>query len=655
MTQASSQQTALPLVLSGPILRRTLSTEINLWLVTSVAIEPLLLLYADAAGEQALADSAATDSTLTATCHRAGGHCFIYNITAAYPNGLPQDQFIYYDLQLCIPEQHHEYSGQTVSLKAWGDSSLTYDDHLLPGFVIQSRIKNLLHGSCRKPHHNGEDGLALADRFCQHHLKTTPSDHPTRCQDFPALLILSGDQIYADDVAGPMLCVIHQLIALLDFPAETLNLTGISTSEQLYGDTSLLYARDALLPDTREATSAYDAIFGGARKPVFTSVHAKNHLITLAEVIAMYLLIWSPNCWALLAMQTPSGLAASNTERFKKETTQLKQFVAQLADVSRVMAHVPVAMIFDDHDVTDDWNLTAAWERAAYGNPLSSRIIGNTLIGYLLCQSWGNAPVQFSPLSDAVTQALAAPSSNAHRKLIETLTHYPQWGYTWPTTPLLKVLDTRTQRWRSERSPTKPSGLLDWESLCQLQQTLINEPSVLLVAPAPVFGVKLIETIQKVMTWLGQPLMVDAENWMAHKGTAHTLLHMFCHAKTPKHFVILSGDVHYSFVYKIRIRGEKSSPHIWQITSSGLRNTFPAVLLAWLDKLNRWLYSPASPLNWFTQRRHMRVQPYHPNPRVQGQRLVNQSGIGLVCLDEQGRPVKITQLTGQNEAVTFEP
>ncbi len=37
-------------------------------------------------------------------------------------------------------------------------------------------------------------------------------------------------------------------------------------------------------------------------------------------------------------------------------------------------------MIFDDHDITDDWNLSARWELTAYGHPFSRRIIGNALL-----------------------------------------------------------------------------------------------------------------------------------------------------------------------------------------------------------------------------------------------------------------------------------
>lgn len=658
MSRRISLTNAPPLVLSGPILRRTLSHEVNFWLVTSVAIAPHLQLFEDGQGQTLLDHTSTAGHKLHVTCHVASPRCFIYNLRAEYPDGLPQDQWLYYDLELCLRDPDHPEYGQTYSIRDWSHGQLTYANNALPGFIIKSYQNRVLHGSCRKPHHNSADGIVRADQLCE----TLLAHNPAEVTQFPGLMVLSGDQIYADDVAAPMLSTIHQLIHWLDFPSESLGLAGIERSEQLYGDHTLLYARDQLLPDAHSAennnTSAYDTIFGGARKPIFTSVHAKNHLISLAEVIAMYLLVWSPHCWSALPLTMPESLSEKQRERYEKELQALITFKNGLQSVNRVMAHVPTAMIFDDHDVTDDWNLTAAWERAAYGNPLSRRIIGNALIGYLLCQSWGNAPEQFADLSIQTSAALVDPGGNRHEHLIDTLIHFPHWGFSWQTRPLLKVLDTRTQRWRSERSPNRPSGLLDWESLSQLQQSLIHEPSVLLVAPAPVFGVKLIEAIQKIMTWFGQPLVVDAENWMAHSGTAHTLLHMFCHAQTPKHFVILSGDVHYSFVYRVRIRGEKSSPLIWQITSSGLRNNFPDKLLTILDRLNRWLYSPRSPLNWFTKRRQMHVQPYQPTPRRQGQRLVNRAGIGLVDLDDNGKPIKISQLCGEGETadeVTFLP
>jgi len=140
---------------------------------------------------------------------------------------------------------------------------------------------------------------------------------------------------------------------------------------------------------------------------------------------------------------------------------------------------------------------------------------------------------------------------------------------------------------------------------------------------------------------------------MAHSGTAHALFQIFRHAGTPQNFIILSGDVHYSFVYDVRLRNRPESPRIWQITSSGIKNEFPEKLLEWLDRLNRWLYSPRSPLNWFTKRRRMRITPRLPTGRDAGERLWNGSGIGLVVLDEKGAPAEIYQLDAMEGKTQF--
>ncbi|BBI47973.1 hypothetical protein HORIV_03940 [Vreelandella olivaria] len=194
---------------------------------------------------------------------------------------------------------------------------------------------------------------------------------------------------------------------------------------------------------------------------------------------------------------------------------------------------------------------------------------------------------------------------------------------------------------------------MDWEALMEMQQALMGFKSAVIVSPAPMFGVKLIEGIQKLFTLAGKPLVVDAENWMAHRGAANTLLQIWQHSKTPGNYVILSGDVHYSFVYDILVRRRKSAPHLWQITSSGIKNTFPKQLLNTFDRLNRWLYAPWSPLNWFTKRRKLSVHPRDPDRASAGERLWNASGIGLVTLDEKGHPIDIRQLDADGSEVVF--
>ena len=193
---------------------------------------------------------------------------------------------------------------------------------------------------------------------------------------------------------------------------------------------------------------------------------------------------------------------------------------------------------------------------------------------------------------------------------------------------------------------------MDWEELSEMQTELMGEPAVIMVSPAPIFGMKLIEVVQRIFTFFGHALTVDAENWMAHRGSANVILNIFRHRKTPQNFVILSGDVHYSFAYDVKLRFRKNSPDIWQITCSGFKNEFPQKLLTVFDRMNRWLYGVKSPLNFLTKRRSMKIIPRIP-AGFDDLRSLNSSGVGRVILDSSGKPKKISVLTAKGSEVEF--
>lgn len=644
----------LPLLLAGPVLRRVEAQRLVLWLATRAPVVLRLRL-----GERVLP----LPQTRTLA---AGGRLFHHLIEADLPEPLTPGIWTPYTLEVADAQAPGGWRDLLADVPG-----LCYPGHDRPGLRWEPRVAALLHGSCRKPHYRGGgDGLVEADRLLQRLLAGEAASA------WPSALVLTGDQIYADDVAGPMLRAIHQLAQRLALPDEVL--PGVApeapaTAQALVTHPMGYYRREHLLPRQAARSGLKDILFGGVAKPVFTTDHAHNHLIALSEVLCMYLLVWSPVPWQGLDLSPPPGLSARDRERerYAREAAALEDFVRGLPAVRRVMAHLPVAMIFDDHDITDDWNLSGEWETVAYGHPFSRRVIGNALLGYLLHQGWGNRPEAFEAVApgpadapDTLThlkRALAEPGSAAHDAAISHLLQFHQWHYVWPTEPALVVLDSRTHRWRSDLSSRQPSGLLDWESLTDLQHTLLDREAVLLVSSAPIFGVKLIETLQHLFSWAGRPLVVDAENWMGHAGAASAILNIFRHPRTPQHFVVLSGDVHYSFVYDVklrrrtRLRTGARSPDIWQICSSGLRNTFPSGLLALLDHGNRWLYSPRSPLNWFTRRRHLRVVPRKPEGLPHGRRLLDASGIGLVELDEHGRPWRIRSLLADGRDVAYVP
>lgn len=616
-------------MLAGPILRRLEPTRLVLWLVGSVPLNLTLLL--------APAGESSRKTPLDATCCRhvpVGRHACLHMIDITLNEPLPQDTVISYDLLAALD------NGIEANIAQWAP-------HLLhagadrPSMVLRSRADNILFGSCRKPHHPSRDGLARADALL--------ADHVADADMRPAMLMLCGDQVYADDVAGPMLAAIHAVIDRLGLYGEHLDGAVVADSQALYAHPAGYYHREDLLPAFKSNEALRERFFGGVEKPIFTTSSAHNHLVTLAEVMAMYLLVWSPVPWQLIQEPAMPALDDDHARQWNREKENLLGFRRDLPQAARQLAHVQTLMIFDDHDITDDWNLSAKWASTAYEHPFSRRIVGNALIAYMLCQGWGNRPDVFGAVLDDVTALTAATDgtgrleSHAQDALIGKLLSFSQWDYVLRTQPTVIVLDTRTRRWRNRRLPSRPSGLMDWESLTDLQHELLDENAAVIVSPTPMFGVKLIEVVQRICTYTGHALTVDAENWMAHRGAASVMLNIFLHSRTPGNYVVLSGDVHYSFAYDVQVRDQDHTPHIWQITSSGIKNEFPPRLLDWLDRLNRWLYAPRSPLNWFTQRRHLQIHPRLPEHRRSGERLWNSAGIGQVWLDAQGRPARVVQ------------
>ncbi|MBO1254519.1 alkaline phosphatase family protein [Alteromonas sp. 5E99-2] len=612
----------LPSLLAGPILRRVDAKNMSVWLVTSSA-QTLNLSVSDG--------NSPVEGTTDQKSVQIGLHAHI-------------------QLLSFIPEQkitaNHEYHYDVLTTdrsSLCSEAYLHYDEKPLH-FRWQQHLTHVAHGSCRKPHYPGDDALVALDA------QFTRADGIEN-EFRPDVLLLSGDQVYVDDVAGPMLNAIHQVIDMLGLYEESLEGATLSCSSELKHKQDLLYKRETLLPKFEHNDTLLDTFFGAKEKPIFTSVNAKNHLISLAEMLAMYLLVWSPKCWDFVNLSNDIQEQKHHL-LFNQELEQINHFKQGLPKVQRVLAHIPTYMIFDDHDVTDDWNLTRGWEEIVYGHPFSKRVIGNALIAYWLCQGWGNEPEKFESIYTNADKVFE-PQLPKQNQLIDQLLSWENWCFCLDTEPFVYVMDSRTRRWRSESNKNKPSGLLDWEALCEFQNTIMNKQRVIVVSPAPIFGVKLIEAIQKVFTFFGKALTVDAENWMAHKGTANVMLNIFKHTHTPPQFIILSGDVHYNFVYDISIKHRRNSPNIVQFTASGIKNEFPATLLAILDKINQLLYASRSPLNWFTKRRRMKIKTRRPNTNNK-RSLLNTPAIGVVKISSHSDQVSCELLTAKGECIRFE-
>ena len=108
----------------------------------------------------------------------------------------------------------------------------------------------------------------------------------------------------------------------------------------------------------------------------------------------------------------PNGRIAADEARDR--LMRMQWFHETLPHVRRALANVATYMIFDDHDVSDDWNINLKWERAMRDSPLGRGVVRNALAAYALFQGWGNDP-----------RAYAVPNSIANKILtrIHSLFH----------------------------------------------------------------------------------------------------------------------------------------------------------------------------------------------------------------------------------------
>ena len=66
-----------------------------------------------------------------------------------------------------------------------------------------------------------------------------------------------------------------------------------------------------------------------------------------------------------------------------------------VAKIRKGLANVATYMMFDDHELTDDWHMTHDWVNEVYASPLGVRVMQNGLSAYAVFQAWGNTPERF--------------------------------------------------------------------------------------------------------------------------------------------------------------------------------------------------------------------------------------------------------------------
>ena len=533
--------------------------------------------------------------------------------------------------------------------------ALGYQAGLLPSFATcPATIDDLvlLHGSCNRIEAGGGPNLLFA-------VDEQIGEHREDGRKRPHQLWLSGDQVYSDEVAAVLSVGVNALGREL---IGTDELIPLDVDGQVLG----IPNRTANFPPGYRAKLMTE-------DGRLTTSEGASHLLGLTERLAMQLRLWSPDVWdrqaagdialpevnavlpgkeppLLDALEdalhlTPAQIGAALTwlpdhlERFtdqelddarheaSDEAALVLAYTSRVGTVRRALANVATYMVFDDHDVTDDWNLCQLWQEQVLGNGLGRSVMRDGLAAFALLQGWGNNPVAFesgpgAELLDAISRLFPANAPNgpdpSAAAAIDTLLGFNgqpplmRWHYTVDgAVHRVIVCDTRTRRGftgrvsppvqlpDTERGTQIPDGPLPagFEMLVVVLSQPVLDPVLLgeltqgLIAggAAALAGIdkKMREPDARAMAGLET---LDYEGWGARPAEIAKLLDRLA---TYKRVMILSGDVHFSVSLGLSFwrRGQGLVSTIGQFTSSALQYiTYPEILLpllgqSWINQL----------------------------------------------------------------------
>jgi hypothetical protein len=681
----------LPNIIAGPILRRVENNSVSVWIAFTQNVSLTLKIYeGDQVKVTASSGNFSTTSALEITTTSAqattvqfGKRLWVAVVTAKTQLPLQTNKIYSYNVQF-EPQDNPllkgdlKTDGLLSSAKHEGipHVPLGYKDNLLPSFLLPGAEPDKLlisQASCRKMHGHGQDALSYLDKVIK--------DNIAKPESRPQQLFLTGDQVYADDVPGPLLRFIgiHSDTSItLDEKVQIDKSDG--TTEEIEIDITNFppYLRQDVISEIAGMSSG----------------SASNHVISFGEFCALYLNCWSLRSWNLELVEILERIQKDNKDsvltqevfnlldntapehdsnlkkiyqdsnnvrsslfklhfdkdsnakyqlnpvnveepdkqqerfdlwlekirsRLKSELKEMAVFTKALPKVSRVLANVPCYMIFDDHEITDDWYLSQRWKNHVLSKHLGRDIIRNGLMAYAVFQDWGNVPDEYAAIPQtnedttqltSRTQLLRKTSDYAfalsnnfsiatlRNDILEPIEELlglgaqpskVKWHYDVDTGPTKSyILDTRTRR--EYASLNSPPGLLSEEALLeQIPDTIPNgnAPFTFVISPAPVLGLgsfeELIQPAAAAVAgitsstgrnpgFLVGMLKADYEAWGFNPKSFEALIERL--SKLNK-VIILSGDVHYGFSSLLDYwKGNSTTPEarILQFTSSALKN-----------------------------------------------------------------------------------
>ncbi|WP_457204079.1 alkaline phosphatase D family protein [Nocardioides sp. HB32] len=271
-----------------------------------------------------------------------------------------------------------------------------------------------------------------------------------------------------------------------------------------------------------------------------------------------------------------------------------------------LLSTLPSAMIFDDHDIRDDWNTSWSWKQQMDATGWwHDRIVGG-LGSYWVYQHLGNLAPE-DRASDELWQRITTYDGEDELDitveldaLADAADAHPdsyRWSFArdFDTQARLVVVDSRAAR---VLQPDQRS-MLDDAALAWVDEQLQGDVDHLLIGTSLPFllapGLHHIESFSESIAegawgppgrWLGETARerADLEHWAAFQHGFRDLAGIVLEVasgkrgRPPRTVTFLSGDVHHSYVAEAWPRDGMVASRILQAVCSPIRNPLPKVM-----------------------------------------------------------------------------
>ncbi|MEO3868405.1 alkaline phosphatase D family protein [Nonomuraea sp. B12E4] len=256
-------------------------------------------------------------------------------------------------------------------------------------------------------------------------------------------------------------------------------------------------------------------------------------------------------------------------------------------DIRWLLSTVPTAMIFDDHDLRDDWNTSQPWREQMARTSWWRRRVVSGLGAYWIYQHLGNlSPAERAedPLLRALMDGDDGGALDAFAEKADAEPSSNRWSYARDLgRARLIMVDTRCARQltpgdRRMLDPGEWAWLL--EQVTEPAERLIIGSSIPFLLPEGVHRVQNWNEALSDGKWGGLVRRwsekfrqaIDLEHWAAFRRSFEDLARLLGGLGKP--VLILSGDVHYSYLAKA------NPAPVYQVVCSPIRNP--------LSRLLRW-------------------------------------------------------------------